>query len=308
VAPVRSTVVVVTWRGSDHLAACLQAVHAQTRPHGLVVVDNDADEATRAVLEAHRGTARVHRTDVNLGYAGALAAVRVDTELVCWLNDDAVLAPTWLAAAEDALWAGAAEDALSAGAAAVGAVLVDGAGALVSCGVTLDGRGRGRDRTSWSEALAAPCGAAVLLRTAELAAVGGVDGRLFCYSEDLDVGWRLRLAGHRVAVLDDPVVTHPGGGSGAHGSWQFHRWNERNRLLVLLRNAPLAMAVRELARFGALTAVLPLRGPVSGANFSVRLRVGVLGEVLVRAPGVLRRRGRVDRATRARIAHELGVG
>lgn len=297
--PVRSTVVVVTWRGAGHLAACLDAVHAQTRPHRLVVVDNGADAATRAVLAAHRGPAQVHRTGTNLGYAGALAAVRVGTELVCWLNDDAVLDPHWLACAEQAL---------SAGVAAVGAVLVDDDGTLVSCGVTLGPRGHGRDRTCPSEVLAAPCGAAVLLRTAELAAVGGVDGRLFCYSEDLDVGWRLQLAGHRVAVLAGPAVTHPGGASAAHGSRAFHRWNERNRLLVLLRNAPLPLALREVARFAALTVALPLCGRVPGANFSLRLRVRVLGEVVLRAPGVLRRRGGVDRGTRARIARELGLG
>lgn len=299
VVPLRTTVVVVTWRGAPHLAACLDAVHAQTRAHHLVVVDNDADAATRAVLAEHGGPARVQRHGRNLGYAGALAAVRVDTELVCWLNDDAVLDPAWLAAAEDAL---------DPGVAAVGAVLVAGDGTLVSSGVTLDARGHGHDRTRADEVLAAPCGATVLLRTAALAAVGGVDGRLFCYAEDLDVGWRLRLAGHRVAVLDAPVVLHPGGASAGHGSVAFHRWNERNRLLVLLRNAPLAVAGREVARFAALTAVLPLRGPTTGANFRLRLRLRVLAEVVVRAPGVLRRRGGVDAGTRARIGRELGLG
>jgi hypothetical protein len=42
------------------------------------------------------------------------------------------------------------------------------------------------------------CGGAALLRTDALRRLDGVPGSLFCYYEDTDTSWRLRLAGYQV--------------------------------------------------------------------------------------------------------------
>ena len=42
-----------------------------------------------------------------------------------------------------------------------------------------------------------PCGAAAFYRRDALKAVGGFDSRFFCYMEDVDLGFRLRLLGHQ---------------------------------------------------------------------------------------------------------------
>ena len=94
---------------------------------------------------------------------------------------------------------------------------------------------------------------------------------------------------------------HLGGASAGHGSAAFHRWNERNRLLVLLRCAPAGVALRELARFAALTLLLPLRRDVpAGPNFRPRLRLRVLGDLVARLPTALAGRARIGR--RARVS------
>lgn len=51
-------------------------------------------------------------------------------------------------------------------------------------------------------------GAAVLVRRAALAAVGGFDARLFLYGEDVDLSWRLRAAGYRLRYLPWATVLH----------------------------------------------------------------------------------------------------
>ena len=57
-----------------------------------------------------------------------------------------------------------------------------------------------------------------------------------------------------------------------------------------------ATAVRELARFAAITALLPLRRDTpEAANFHVPLRVRVLLEVLVRLPVTVVQRWRIGR-------------
>jgi hypothetical protein len=110
------------------------------------------------------------------------------------------------------------------------------------------------------------CGGAVLLRTSVLGQVGGVPARFFCYYEDTDTAWRLRLADHTIVSVPAAEVTHRHGASTRPGSRQFHLWNERNRLAMLIRCAPAGVAARETARFAAITAMLPIRQTLAGRN------------------------------------------
>lgn len=285
--------VVVTWRGRGLIGHCLDALAAQTRPHRVLVVDNASTDGTAEEIAAHGP--RVLRMTRNIGYAGALAAAlpQVGTPFMAWLNDDAQPEPGWLAALEQAL-----DDDDTAAAAA--SVLHATDGTVTSTGVALTRIGYGRDTTA-----ALPfgfCGGAALLRTDALRTAGGVPGSLFCYYEDTDTSWRLRLAGYRVLAVPGARVRHLGGASARHGTPTFHRWNERNRLLVLLRCAPAGVAARELARFAALTLVLPCRRNSPAApNFAPRLRLRVLAEVAARLPAVLvARHQNGQRATVAR--------
>ncbi|WP_158885264.1 glycosyltransferase family 2 protein [Amycolatopsis anabasis] len=280
-----TTVVVVTWRGAEHITGCLDALARQDRPHRTLVVDNASTDGTARLLAEHPSAPHVFRPHRNLGYAGALAAALslVDTPLMAWLNDDTVPEPGWLGALEDAL-----RDAPEV--AAAGSALEHADGSPQSLGVRLSADGHGADLTTPAPAFGF-CGGAALLRTDALRAVGGVPAGFFCYYEDTDTAWRLRLAGHDVRIEPGARVRHRHGASTRPGSPLFHRWNERNRLLMLLRCAPAAVAARELARFTAITLLLPLRrGVPDAANFRPGLRWRVLAEVAARLPATLRAR------------------
>ncbi|MGH3755562.1 MAG: glycosyltransferase family 2 protein [Pseudonocardiaceae bacterium] len=291
----RTTVVVVTWRGRGLIGSCLDALAAQTRSHRVLVVDNASTDGTAAEIARHR--CQVLRLPRNIGYAGALAAAlpQVSTPFMAWLNDDAQPEPGWLAALENAL-----DDDDSAAAAA--SVLHAGDGTVTSTGVALTRIGYGRDTTGMLPF--GFCGGAALLRTEALHAAGGVPGSLFCYYEDTDTSWRLRLAGYQVRTVPGARVRHVGGASARHGTAAFHRWNERNRLLVLLRCAPAGVAVRELARFAGLTLVLPFhRNCPTAPNFALGLRLRVLAEIAARVPTALVARCRIGR--RANVARAV---
>ncbi|MGH3783335.1 MAG: glycosyltransferase family 2 protein [Pseudonocardiaceae bacterium] len=280
----------VSWRGHGLIGHCLDALAAQTRPHRLLVVDNASIDGTAQEIAEHiTGHPQVLRLARNAGYAGALAAAlrQVRTPFMAWLNDDTQPEPGWLAALEQAL---DCDDT----AAAAGSVLHTGDGTVTSTGVALTRIGYGRDTTG-----ALPfgfCGGAALVRTDALRAAGGIPGSLFCYYEDTDTSWRLRLAGFGVLAVPSARVRHVGGASAVHGTPAFHRWNERNRLLVLLRCAPARVAARELARFTALTLLLPGRRHHPGTpNFTLPLRLRVLTEVAARLPATLIARHRIGR-------------
>lgn len=121
------------------------------------------------------------------------------------------------------------------------------------------------------------CGGAVLLRRAFLDDVGLFDERFFVYYEDTDLSWRGRLQGWRYVYEPGAVVRHRHSASTGVGSPVFIYHTERNRLLVLAKNAPARLAWRsglgEIRRFvGAvvrhyvlrpLTLRLPIRAVVA---------------------------------------------
>lgn len=84
-----------------------------------------------------------------------------------------------------------------------------------------------------------PCAAAALYRRDALEAVGGFDEDFFCYSEDVDLGFRLRLAGHRCLLVPDAVAYHVGSVTtgGWHGDFAVYH-GHRNLVWTYIKNMP----------------------------------------------------------------------
>lgn len=74
-------------------------------------------------------------------------------------------------------------------------------------------------------------GASVLYRTEALRLAGYFDETLFAYHEDLDLGWRMRIAGITSLLVPSSVVQHYFEFSRSIKKWH---WMERNRLIVIL--------------------------------------------------------------------------
>jgi N-acetylglucosaminyl-diphospho-decaprenol L-rhamnosyltransferase len=71
-------------------------------------------------------------------------------------------------------------------------------------------------------------GAAVWLRRAALDDVGGWDERYFMYVEEVDLAWRLRRAGWRVAYEPSGTVVHVQGASTARHPYRMIVWHHRS--------------------------------------------------------------------------------
>ncbi|MET0143583.1 MAG: glycosyltransferase, partial [Ilumatobacteraceae bacterium] len=106
------------------------------------------------------------------------------------------------------------------------------------------------------------CGGAVVMRREYLDDVGLFDERLFLYYEDTDLSWRGRLRGWRYVFVPDSVVRHRHAQSSGVGSPVFRYFTERNRPLVLVKNAPAAMAWRAGAGLGRRAISSTVRGVV----------------------------------------------
>ena len=81
------------------------------------------------------------------------------------------------------------------------------------------------------------CGGSVLLRPAYLADVGLFDERFFLYYEDTDLSWRALGAGATATCPGRWPVTSTPRSTGGEGTPTFQHYVERNRLLMLAKNA-----------------------------------------------------------------------
>jgi GT2 family glycosyltransferase len=84
-----------------------------------------------------------------------------------------------------------------------------------------------------------PCAAAALYRRQALVDVGGFDEDYFCYVEDVDLGFRLRLAGHKAMYVPDAVVHHVGSATtgGQHSDFSVYH-GHRNLVWTFVKNMP----------------------------------------------------------------------
>jgi len=321
--PPLATVVIVAWNGADLIDECLDAVATQELPDSFVVsvIDNASSDATVAHVSRHPVGAELVRLDRNIGFAGAaeLAVRTAVTPFVVLLNQDARPAAGWLAALLAPLLASD-----SARVAAVTSkVLFVRDGRLNNTGVVVGADGYGRDRGFGSadegqfdsaEDVFAFSGTAAALRVLAAREVGSFDASFFLYYEDTDLSWRLQLAGWRVRYAPDAVVKHVHAASSDVGSVPFAFYNERNRLLMLAKCAPLSFMAREVARFAAITLLLPWRRLTrvdvpKAHQFRFAVRVRALASFVRLLPNMVAKRRAVTRSasrSRADVTRELG--
>lgn len=295
--------VVVTWQGAHLLPDCLGSLREQTLAHDVLVVDNASTDGTEELLAGNFPEVRVLRLPENTGFAGGVAAAlrATDAPLLALLNDDARAEPGWLAALVDHLEAHPEAAAVTSRMllADVRPATVNNAGVvLLPTGYGAD-RGAGDPPSAWAEAgeVFGFSGGAALLRREPVLCTGGFPARFFLYYEDTDASWRLRLAGWTVRYEPGAVVHHRHAASSDATSRSFAFHNERNRLLMLVRCAPVGRAAAWWGRFLLTTASLAARRARGGAippahQFRLSVRLHVLASALRHLPWALRTRAR----------------
>ena len=274
--------VVVNYNAGAALTDCVASVLAQDPPPELVVVDNSStDGSVDRLFRGHPGV-RVVRSGGNLGYARAanLGIAATGAAVIAVLNPDTALTPGTGAALT-------ARFAAEADLGAAGPRLHNPDGTVYPSARRVpclpDAVGHGllffvwRDNPftrRYRETGADPArprdvdwvsGAAVWLRRAALDDVGGWDERYFMYVEDVDLCWRLRQAGWRVAYEPAGAVEHLLGVSTASRPYRMIAEHHRS----LLRFASVRFTGPKRALLGPAAGFLALRGALAMAHHRI---------------------------------------
>jgi GT2 family glycosyltransferase/glycosyltransferase involved in cell wall biosynthesis len=279
------SVVLVNYRGADDTITCLRSFDEVEWPADrleLIVVDNDSGDGSAEKIAAAVPRARVVQAGSNTGFAGGcnLGVSHATGEYVGFINNDARPAPGWIAAAAAVL-----DEDPSIG--AVASKVLDWDGALVDYvdgSLTWYGMGYKReaekpDSAAYDEAkdVLFGTGAAMFVRTGLYRELDGFDERFFMFYEDVDLGWRLNLLGHRVRYVPGSVAYHKHHVTmKKFGNFRESYLLERNALMSMYKNlddeslaralpAALALAVRRsVARTGTDATVLDLQRSPGG--------------------------------------------
>lgn len=242
-----ATIIVVNYNSGDRLAKCLARLEAQTRrDFAVTVIDNASSDGSQDAARRTRLALTLIEAGANLGFAAAnnRAAEGATGEWLVFLNPDAYAAPDWF----EALMQGAARypfaDAFGSAQYDAGDPhRLDGAGDVFHVlGVAWRGGfGWPAEKLPPDGECFAPCAAAAMYRRARFEALGGFDERFFCYGEDVDLGFRLRLAGGRAVQLAGAKVFHEGSGiTGRYSDFTVYHGN-RNRIWMTYKNMPGAL-------------------------------------------------------------------
>jgi hypothetical protein len=78
----------------------------------------------------------------------------------------------------------------------------------------------------------------MFIRAGAFKTAGGFDGDFWAHMEEIDLCWRLKNSGFKVAYEPKSVVYHLGGGTLSYGNPRKIYLNFRNNLFMLFKNLP----------------------------------------------------------------------
>ena len=215
------------------------------------VFDNNSTDASIAYAQKHNYEFELLQSSENMGFAAAnnRAARDCDCEWLVFLNPDAYPEPDWLEAIDAATRKYPEVDAFgSMQISTADPAILDGAGdAYHVFGVPYRGHfGWPVERAPAEGYCFAPCAAAAAYRREAFCKLGGFEERFFCYGEDVDLGFRLRLMNGRAVQLRDAKVYHEGSAiTGTRSEFTIYH-GHRNRIWTYLRNMPLSLLLLTL--------------------------------------------------------------
>jgi GT2 family glycosyltransferase len=262
-------VLIVAFNSGPHLQRALDGLAAQTFGDFEIVLWDNASEDGAASAARLPANARLVLSGDNLGFAGGnnAAARETGAGLLALLNPDAIPEPDWLERLVGAL--DARPDAVMAASRQLDAARpdrLDGAGDVFHVsGVCYRGGFRAPAASAAMEGETfSPCGAAALFRRAAFDAAGGFDERFFCYIEDVDLGFRLRLAGGACVYVPDAVVRHVGSATTGVRSEFATYHGVRNRIWTIVKDVPWPLLLLTAPLHAVVLAVQLLKAPFHG--------------------------------------------
>jgi len=245
-------VIIVNWNGKKYLKNCLDAVFNQTyKDFDIYFVDNGSIDNSVGFVSKNFHKVNIIKLDKNYGFAkgnneGIKEAFKdIEVEYIVCLNNDTIVDQSWLieliktvnkdekigAVGSKILFYGQREKINS-----LGIVPLKTGGAL--------NYGKNEDSSKYlkEEDIFGPCAASALYTRNCLKKTGLFDESYFCYLEDVDLAWKINLAGFKCKLNPKSFLYHIHSGTSS-GNNKFKSYLiVRNSLYNLIKY----MSIKEI--------------------------------------------------------------
>lgn len=244
-------VVILNWNGRKLLQQFLPSVirHSESVAQ-VIVADNGSTDDSLAILEKEFPTVRIIRNDTNKGFTGGYndALQYVDAEYFVLLNSDVEVTPNWIepiiTLMDSDKKIGACQpkilsyhDKTSFEYAGAGGGFIDHYGYPFCRGRIFNDLEKDMHQYDDTIPVFWATGACMFVRSEVYKQLGGLDTEFFAHMEEIDLCWRMQLAGNQVYYCGKSTVYHVGGGTLAKNNPRKTYLNFRNNLLMIYKNA-----------------------------------------------------------------------
>lgn len=247
----QTAVVILNYNGAGMLRRFLPSVIKYSPEASIYVADNGSSDESCDVVRNEFPAVKLMVLDHNYGFAEGYnrALAQVDEEYAVLLNSDVEVTRGWLspmtqfldsnpevAACQPKLLSFKQKDFFEYAGAAGG--FIDKWGYIFCRGRIFNTVERDSGQYDDTTDVFWATGAALMIRNEVYKNNGGLDGRFFAHMEEIDLCWRLRSRGYRIACVPQSHVYHVGGATLKKENPQKTYLNFRNNLLMIYKNAP----------------------------------------------------------------------
>ncbi len=266
------SVVLVNFRGTDDTLEAVRVLREVEWPADrleIVVVENGSGDGSAERLKKEAKGITLVVSDENLGFTGGcnLGVSKSSGEYIAFLNNDAKPDPKWISAAIARF-----EQSPRIGSVASRVLDWDGKHVdYIGSAMTWYGMGfkphtaeRVPSTPQFARDVLFGTGSAMFVRRSVFEQLGGFDDRFFMFFDDVDLGWRINLAGYRVVYEPASLAYHKHHASmSSFGAHKETYLLERNALYTLYKNigeesvgtvlqAAMSLAIRRAVSKGEL--------------------------------------------------------
>jgi GT2 family glycosyltransferase len=270
-------IVILNYNGRSYLEKFLPSVLSSTYANKQVIVaDNASTDESIQFLQQQYPSVQILVNKKNLGFAGgynwALKQIKADYYVL--LNSDVEVTANWIepiidlmekdkaiAACQPKILSYNQKDSFEYAGAAGG--WIDAFGYPFSRGRVFDVCEKDNHQYEDVQQIFWATGAAMFVRSAAFHEANGFDVFFFAHMEEIDLCWRMQLAGYSIYAVPASIVYHVGGGTLPKG-FRKTFLNFRNNLIMLSKNLPLAEKLWKIPFRFALDLITALKGMLAG--------------------------------------------
>ncbi len=271
-------IVILNWNGKNFLQQFLPSVFSTNYSnYELIVADNGSSDDSVAFMQTNYPSVRLIHFEHNLGFARGYneALKHVEADYYALLNSDAETQPGWLQPMVELLESdssiGACQSKLLLFAdkkmfeySGAGGGWIDKYGYPFAKGRVFDYCEEDHGQYDQQEQIFWASGAAMFIRAKVFHEMQGFDEYFFAHQEEIDLCWRMQLAGYKIYSCPSSVVYHVGGGTLPKGNSRKTYLNFRNNRIMLSKNLPFSKKISVIPVRNLLDAVSAWKGLLTG--------------------------------------------